>query len=136
MPTAYDPRLKAADGLQDTYHLVSFANFQLPEPRDPADRSRTCAKYAGPNQSVTQPVASGYFVAMLFTQILEKVGPKLTSEKFLKVANDNFVFDADGTVAKYSYPNGHKRSRPCASLAYTQQQGVHLRGGALLQRRH
>ena len=117
MPTAYDPRVTGVDGLQDTYHNIGFANFSSENPGT-KQMIADVAKYAGPNQSVTQPLASGYLSAMLFTEILKKVGPNVTSKKFLKVANDNFVFDGNGMIGKYSYPNGHKKARPCASLAY------------------
>ena len=116
MPTAYDPRVKGSDGLQDSYHYVTFANLSSGYPAI-EELIADVAAYAGPDQIVNQPVASGYFSAMLFTQILEAVGKNLTSNRFLKVANKT-TFDADGAVAKYSYPNGHKRSRPCGSLAY------------------
>lgn len=71
--------------------------------------------YAPEGTLLTQLFAWGYYSAMMFTQILEAVGPELTYERFYEVAN-TFAFDGDGGLPGHRFPEAKIRIKECGSI--------------------
>lgn len=118
-PTVYDPRVlqaeAAAQALEGTSHHYGFAPFESDNPGI-AQLKADVEKYA-PDTQITQPVAAGYFSALLFVEILEATGEDLTRESFLETANSGFRFDAGGAIGEITYPDAHDGNPNCGSLS-------------------
>lgn len=118
-PTVYDPRAlavqAAAQALEGTSHHYGFAPFESDNPGI-AQLKADVEKYA-PGTQITQPVAAGYFSALLFVEILEATGEDLTREAFLETANSGFSFDAGGAIGEITFPEAHETNPNCGSLS-------------------
>jgi branched-chain amino acid transport system substrate-binding protein len=67
--------------------------------------------------TVTPAVARGYFAADFFVRVLTLVGRRLTTERFLDVANrGGFSYSAAATLGKSTWPAMHTRAIPCGAL--------------------
>lgn len=118
-PTVYDPRVlqveAAAQALEGTSHHYGFAPFESDNPGI-AQLEADVERYA-PGTQITQPVAAGYFSALLFVEILEATGEELTRESFLETANSGFRFDAGGAIGEITFPDAHDGNPNCGSLS-------------------
>lgn len=127
-PAIYDARIAAsptaAQALENVYAYISFAPF---ESDNPAIKQMLAdvKQYAPAGTLVTQPLASGYFSAMLLNQMLEKVGKDLSYKTFYKAAK-GFTFDGDGALGKITFPDAQNHIPLCGSL-------VVLKGNAFEQ---
>lgn len=123
-PTIYDPRVLqsevAAQAVEGSISNIGFANFQSDNPGI-QEFLVDFEEYAPEDAIMSQPLVSGYFSALLFTQILEEVGPELNYGTFYEVANGGFTFDANGAVGEITYPAAHSSAPPCGSLAQVQE---------------
>lgn len=119
-PTTYDPRIAAsaqvAQALDGVYNNVGFDNFQSTS-KGITTMLADVAEYAPADTLVTQPLASGYFSALLLVRILEEVGEDLTYERFYEVANGGFTYDGDGAIGEITYPEAHEIAPQCGSIA-------------------
>lgn len=119
-PTTYDPRIAAApqvaEALDGVYNNVGFDNFQSTS-KGIRTMLADVEEYAPADTLITQPLASGYFSALLLVRILEEVGEDLTHERFYEVANGGFTYDADGAIGEITYPEAHEISPQCGSIA-------------------
>ena len=119
-PAIYDPRVlaveSAAQAVEGATAYVGFATFQSEDNPGIAQLKADVAEFAPEGTVLTQPLASGYFSAMLFSQILEAVGTDLTYEAFYEAANST-VFDGGGALAALTFPEAHSFPRECGALA-------------------
>lgn len=117
-PAIYDPRIAStaavAESIDGIYAYVGFAPFDSDNPAM-MQMKADLEEYAPEGTLLTQPFASGYLSAMLFTQILEEVGEDLTYERFYEVAN-SFVFDGNGALAEETFPEAKRFTKECGSL--------------------
>jgi branched-chain amino acid transport system substrate-binding protein len=118
---SYDPSLltnkATAQALSGVYVLVGQAPWQ--DTADPAVQAMISAvkTYGAPGQALTESLAQGYTSALLFVDILKKVGPDLTYANFYKVANDsNFCFNGGGLEGTVCFPKGHTDSNGCLAV--------------------
>jgi hypothetical protein len=69
------------------------------------------------NATVTPAVARGYFAADFFVRVLARVGHRLTTQRFLDVANrSSFSYAVTATVGESTWPTMHARAIPCGAL--------------------
>ena len=69
------------------------------------------------NATVTPAVARGYFAADFFLRVLARVGRRLTTQRFLDVANrTGFSYAVPATVGQSTWPAMHARPIPCGAL--------------------
>lgn len=117
-PAIYDPRIastaQVAQAIDGIYAYVGFAPFDS-DNEAMQQMKADLDQYAPEGTLLTQPFASGYLSAMLFTQILEEVGEDLTYERFYEVAN-SFAFDGNGALAEHTFPKAKRFTRECGSL--------------------
>jgi len=117
--TLYDPRLAAST--KGLVTEVSFAPYESAS-TNPAVKQMTAAlKAYDPNIVLGQAVAAGYWTTDLFIAMLEKVGPNLTRDSFIKVAN-NFTYGFNGGAGTISFPKDKTGTIPC--LAYVRSNGT------------
>lgn len=72
-----------------------------------------------PDATVTLGVALTYWMADVFVQMLDEVGPDLTAESFGEVVNGGFTYEPEGDPAgagTISFPEGHGEPAPCSAL--------------------
>lgn len=118
---SYDPSLLAnkatAQALAGVYVLVGQAPWQ--DTSNPAVQSMISAvkTYGSSSQTLTESLAQGYTSALLFVDILKKVGRDLTYANFYKTANDsNFCFNGGGLEGTVCFPKGHTDSNGCLAV--------------------
>jgi ABC-type branched-subunit amino acid transport system substrate-binding protein len=69
------------------------------------------------NATVTPAVARGYFAADFFVRVLARAGRRLTTARFLDVANrSGFSYAVTATVGQSTWPAMHARAIPCGAL--------------------
>ena len=60
---------------------------------------------------------TAYWATEHLIQVLDKVGPALSREAFVKVLNDGFTFDGKGVFTDLTYPDAHDEGiPPCATM--------------------
>ena len=72
-----------------------------------------------PDATVTLATALTYWMADVFVQMLDEVGPELTAERFGEVVNGGFTYEPEGDpsgIGPISYPEGHGQAAPCSAL--------------------
>lgn len=117
-PAIYDPRLasaaQVAEAIDGAYGYIGFAPFDTDNPAV-VQMKADLEEYAPDGTLLTQLFAWGYYAAMMFTQILEAVGPELTYEHFYEVAN-TFAFDGNGGLPGHQFPEAKIRIKECGSI--------------------
>jgi ABC-type branched-subunit amino acid transport system substrate-binding protein len=72
-----------------------------------------------PDATVTLATALTYWMADVFVQMLDEVGPDLTAERFGEVVNGGFTYEPEGDpsgIGPIAYPEGHGQAAPCSAL--------------------
>jgi ABC-type branched-subunit amino acid transport system substrate-binding protein len=111
--STYAPQLAAAakgDQVGNT--------FATTESTAPAMASIVSALHAGGVTQIGQPQLSAYFSADMFVQILKKVGPDLTPQRFQQTAA-NFTYQIPGVIGPTYYPQGFIAGAPCGEVLYS-----------------
>lgn len=115
----YDPRVAApTPGLVTE---VEFAPYEQASSIPSVQQMITDLKAKDPNVVLSQPAAAGYWTMDLFIKMLEKVGPDLTRDSFMKVANGDFSYDYGGGATPVTFPKAHTQVTPC--FAFVQSNG-------------
>jgi ABC-type branched-subunit amino acid transport system substrate-binding protein len=98
----------------------SYANntFATTESTTPAMQQIVATLHGAGVTTIGQPELSGYFAADMFIQILKKVGPDLTPERFQQTAA-NFTYDIPGVIGPVYYPAGFQAGAPCGEEMYS-----------------
>jgi ABC-type branched-subunit amino acid transport system substrate-binding protein len=109
----YAPQVVAA--AKDTYANNTFATT---ESSTPAMQQIVATLHAGGITTIGQPELSGYIAADMFIQILKKVGPDLTPERFQQVAA-NFTYEIPGVIGPVYYPAGFQAGAPCGEEVFS-----------------
>jgi len=116
----YDPRLAATTpGLVTE---IQFAPFEAAGTILAVQQMVTDLKAYEPGIVLSQPAAAGYWTMDLFIAILEKVGPNLTRQSFMNVANGNFHYAFGGGSVPVTFPAYHTILGPCG--AFVQSTGT------------
>jgi hypothetical protein len=113
--STYAPSVTAT--AKGEYAENTFATVET-APTNPGMRKIIAALNAQGVTSIGQPELSAYFSAEMFIQILEKVGPNLTPERFRQVAS-TFTFSIPHIVGPSSYPAGFQVGAPCGEIVYS-----------------
>jgi len=118
--TLYDPRVAAAT--KGLVTAISFAPYEE-APQVPAVQQMiTDLRAYQPNIMLSQPAEAGYWSMDLFIAMLEKVGPNLTRQSFMNVANGNFHYAFGGGSVPVTFPAYHTILGPCG--AFVQSTGT------------
>lgn len=118
--TLYDPRIApSTPGLVTEVEITPYE-----EAAQVASVQKMIADFNAyqPNMLHSQTVAAGYWSMDLFIAMLEKVGPNLTRDSFMKVANGNFSYDYGGGADPVSFPKDHNTVAPC--FAFVKSNGT------------
>lgn len=110
----YDPRLVSV--LAGTTALAAFEPFESASTNPTMQRLIDDVMAVQPEAALTPQLAAGYFSADLFVKVARKVGRRLTPERFLDVANDDFEWRLKKTAGPTTFPDGHTVSTPCGAL--------------------
>jgi ABC-type branched-subunit amino acid transport system substrate-binding protein len=115
----YDPRL--IEGAEGSTVFIQMASFQAaPENEHVQQMIDDVEAEFGPDQLLVQPLASGYWAADFFIEVLKKAGRNPSQEEFLEVANDGFRYGVPDTVATTKWPKAHNQGSACGSLMEAQ----------------
>lgn len=110
----YDPRLVSVQA--GATALAAFAPFESAPDNATMQRLTDDVRAIQPDAALTPQLAAGYFSADLFVRMARKTGKRLTPERFLEVANDDFTWRMKATAGPTTFPNGHEVPTPCGSL--------------------
>ena len=110
----YDPRLVSVQA--GATALVPFAPFETAPENATMQRLIDDVRAVQPDAALTPQLAAGYFSADLFVQVARKTGKRLTPERFLDAANDDFEWRLKGTAGPTAFPEAHDVPSPCGSL--------------------
>ena len=111
--STYAPQLVAqakGDTVQNT--------FATTESNTPAMQQIISTLHAGGVTQIGQPELAAYYSADMFVQIVKKVGPDLTPQRFQQVAG-SFTYSIPGVVGPTYYPQGYEVGPPCSELVYS-----------------
>jgi ABC-type branched-subunit amino acid transport system substrate-binding protein len=111
--STYSPQTVGASATEE---LVN--TFATTESKTPEMAQIVSTLHAGGVTQIGQPELSGYFSADMFIQILKKVGPDLTPERFQQVAS-NFTYEIPNVVGPTYYPAGFQAGAPCGETVYS-----------------
>ena len=92
--------------------------FATTESTTPAMANIVSALHAGGVTQIGQPQLSAYFSADMFIQILKKVGPDLTPQRFQQTAA-TFTYQIPGVIGPTYYPQGFIAGAPCGEVLYS-----------------
>jgi hypothetical protein len=108
--STYAPQLVASAATQQVINT-----FATTESNSPAMTKIVQTLHAGGVTQIGQPELAGYYSADMFVQILKKVGPDLTPERFQQVAS-TFTYSIPGAVGPTYYPAGFQTGPPCGEM--------------------
>jgi hypothetical protein len=111
--STYAPQVVAA-AAGDTVQN-EFATTQQP---GPAMAQIVSALHAAGVTQIGQPELSAYYSADMLIQILKKVGPDLTPQRFQQVAS-TFTYSIPGVIGPTYYPQGYLVGPPCSEQVYS-----------------
>ena len=86
---------------------------------DAIDQLEADVAAVDPDATVTLATALTYWMADVFVQMLDEVGPELTPARFGEVVNGGFTYEPEGDpsgLGPLSYPEGHGEPAPCSAL--------------------
>lgn len=110
----YDPRLVGVQA--GTTALTSFAAFESAPENRTMQQLIEDVQVTQPDAALTPQLAAGYFSADLFVKVVRKTGKRLTPERFLEAANDDFEWRLKRTAGPTTFPDAHTVPTPCGSL--------------------
>jgi branched-chain amino acid transport system substrate-binding protein len=92
--------------------------FATTESNSPQMAQIVATLHAAGITSIGQPELAGYYSADMFIQILKKVGPDLTPERFQQVAS-TYTYSITNVVGPTYYPAGFQTGPPCGEMVYS-----------------
>jgi ABC-type branched-subunit amino acid transport system substrate-binding protein len=108
----YAPQLAAAEA-----GSYASATFATPESSSPAMKQIVSLLNGAGVTAIGQPEMVAYLSSEMFVQILKKVGPDLTAQRFREVAS-HFTFSVPGVAGPTPYPTSFLVGPSCAEIAY------------------
>jgi hypothetical protein len=111
--STYAPQVVAAAATQDVGNT-----FATVESNTPQMAQIVHTLHAGGVTQIGQSELAGYYSADMFVQILKKVGPDLTPERFQQAA-PNFTYSIANVIGPTYYPAGLAVGAPCGETVYS-----------------
>jgi branched-chain amino acid transport system substrate-binding protein len=111
--TTYAPNL-AAESATDNVIL----NTASVESSAPAMAQIVSTLKAAGLTTIGEPELYGFFSADMLVQILKKVGPDITPERFQQMAS-SFTYQIPDVVGPTYYPAGFQAGAPCGEMVYS-----------------